>query len=190
MPEPLKDVAQARQALENIKEYLRRKRGISGLPLAYVTRYSANVPDPDPGLGQPSHTEEMILQGNHNLVAFATDNQSVWSVIRHVSHNGPAWGWVSNYARSQNGCGAYTALSLHFLGDAFTARVRTHADQTMETVYYDGKARTFTFERYAETLQRAFNDMEDTGKPVSEARKVRALLRGLRDENAVLQSMQ
>ena len=52
----------------------------------------------------------------------------------------------------------------------------------METNYYDhGTKRNFNYEKYIESLQRAFSDLESTGEFVSEERKIRILLTGIHD---------
>ena len=67
------------------------------------------------------------------------------------------------------------------MGSTFQARLRSKADQMLETTYYDGTKRHFSFEKYAKTLQRAFIDLQSTQEEVSEERKVRVLLNGILD---------
>jgi hypothetical protein len=55
------------------------------------------------------------------------------------------------------------------------------ADAKLDTAYYDGKARNFTFEMYCAALNTAFTDLEATGELVSDERKMRVLLKGLID---------
>ena len=105
----------------------------------------------------------------------------VWDAVRHVCHEGPAWGWVQAYARQRNGRSTYLALKAHYMGSTFQARLRSKVDQMLETTYYDGTKRHFSFEKYAETLQRAFVDLQSTQEEVSEERKVRVLLNGILD---------
>ena len=105
----------------------------------------------------------------------------VWDAVRHVCHEGPAWGWVQAYARQRNGRSTYLALKAHYMGSTFQARLRSKVDQMLETTYYDGTKRHFSFEKYAETLQRAFVDLQSTQEEVSEERKVCVLLNGILD---------
>ena len=51
----------------------------------------------------------------------------------------------------------------------------------METAFYDGRSRNFTYEKYCEILVQAFNDIEETGEEVTEERKMRTFLKGLND---------
>ena len=105
----------------------------------------------------------------------------VWDAVRHVCHEGLAWGWVQAYTRQRDGRSAHLALKPHYIGSTFQARLRSKVDQMLETTYYDGTKRHFSFEKYAETLQRAFIDLQSTQEEVSEERKVHVLLNGISD---------
>ena len=58
--------------------------------------------------------------------------------------------------------------------------IRSKVDQMLEITYYDGTKRHSSFEKYAETLQRAFVDLQST-QEVSEERNVCVLLNGISD---------
>ena len=97
---------------------------------------------------------------------FPQDTIKVWDVIRHIYHGGPAWSWVSRYARQDNGRDTYLALKGHYLGEAYISRMHTRADKMMKTAFYDRRSRNFTYEKYCEILIQAFNDIEETGEDV------------------------
>ena len=184
LPSKLSSVDNIRVVLEDLDNYLEQKRGVTGIPLAAYTRNNPDVPNEtdDPlGFGNPTIIAEMIRHAPHQGPTAETDMITVWEVIRHITHDGPGWGWVMSFSRSRNGRAAYMALKEHYLGDAFQARLRAKADQLLESSYYDGSKRNFTYERYIETLQRAFTDLESTGETVSDERKVRILMTGVND---------
>ena len=112
---------------------------------------------------------------------FPQDNIQVWAVIRHICLGGPAWSWVSRYARQANGRDTYLALKGHYLGEAYISRMHTSADKTLETAFYDGRSRNFTYEKYCEILIQAFNDVKEAGEDVAEKRKMQMFLKGLND---------
>ena len=182
-PSKLTDVNQIREVIENVKFFLLKKRGCRGHPLAYVTRVSATVPSvsADPGPAVPSYDAELVRRGPHSGSTFETDNQSVWSLIRHVTHGGPGWAWVMQHATSRDGRQAYLSLTSHYLGDATQGRIRTHADTILSKTYFDGKSKNFSFEKYCEVLNRAIRDLQETGESVPMDRQVRILLGGIRD---------
>lgn len=167
LPEAFTRVDTARVVIENLDNYLRRKRNENGVPIAYVVRDTVALPaaNEDPGFGLPSYLEEMIRRAPHDTPEFENDNMFVWNVIRHITHGGgPAWNWVSRYMRTANGRDAYIALKTHYLGDAYQLRIRALADSRIETAYYDGQNRNFTFENYCALLNNAFADIESTGE--------------------------
>ena len=123
----------------------------------------------------------MVRRGDHTDDSYQPDNTTVWTIIRPVTHGGQGWSWVTKYVRSTNGRATYFALKAHYLGDAYVSRIRSHADKIMEIAFYDGKSRTFTFNRFYELLLQAYNDVEETGEEVTEERKMRTFLRGLLD---------
>jgi hypothetical protein len=101
--------------------------------------------------------------------------------MRHVTHGGPAYGWIKSYEKTKDGRSAYLAFKRHYLGESYGKRLRASADHVLSVTYFDGKSRAFTYERYIETLKSAFSDLEATGETVDEGRKVRILLQGLVD---------
>ena len=98
-----------------------------------------------------------------------------------MARGGPGWSLVSRFARTSNGRAPYSALKGHYFGEAHISCIRVQADQTLENAFYDGHSRTFTYERYCETLIRVFNDIEDTEEEVAEERKMRVFMKGLTD---------
>jgi hypothetical protein len=180
-PDALKTVENVRQSLEDIDDYLNRKRGTDGVLLAYVTRKVVNIPDGAPEYGEPSFDAEMIQRACHTGNAFQQDNRLVWTMLRTVFHGGPGWNWILSFSRTSNGRAAYLAVKSHYLGEAFQSRIRSAADKILDGTFFDGKARTFTFERYCERLNNAFTDLEESGETVDVERKVRILLRGITD---------
>lgn len=178
MPGKIVKVEDVRTNIEDLDSYLHNTFGETFLPLAYLVRDHVELPVVDPGFGMPSYHAEMVERGDHEGPAYQRDNIKLWYVISHMTHGGFAWNWVSAHERTRNGREAYMALKLHYLGDSYQARIRAAADAVLQKMYYDG-ARSFTFESYITTLQKAFTDLESTGEVVAEERKVRVLLRGI-----------
>jgi len=91
----LTNVSNIRQVLENIKNYLRVKRGVTGGFLSYVVRDVVELGNIDPGFGEPTIDAEMVRHAPHDIDAFHVHSATVWNVICHVTHDGPGWTWVS-----------------------------------------------------------------------------------------------
>jgi hypothetical protein len=71
-------------------------------------------------------------------------------------------------------------LKSHYLGPSFRSKIKSDADNVLDTSYFDGRARNFTLEAYCGKLKKAFADLEECGEATSEDRKVRVFLKGLR----------
>src|SRR5687767_13173051 len=85
------------------------------------------------------------------------------SFMQHVTHSGPGWTWISEFACQSNGRAVYMALKSHYLGKSHTLRLRSNADKIMETIFYDGKSQLFSYKHYLKKLTQAFIDSLDTG---------------------------
>jgi hypothetical protein len=178
MPGKILKIEDIRTNIENLDSYLMNALGETFLPLAYLVREQVELPLIDQGFGLPSFHEEMVSRGDHQGTAFQRDNITLWNVISHMTHGGFAWNWVSSYERTRNGRQAYIALKTHYLGQSYQERIKAAADAVLQKTYFDG-TRSFSFESYITTLQKAFTDLEATGEAVAEERKVRVLLRGV-----------
>jgi len=176
-PAPMAKVDDIKKTLEDIDNVLNKRRGLGGSPLAYITRDTLTLPENTPGeidleFGQPSREAELIRRTRHDGPAYRQDNIAVRAIIRHVAHGGPAWVWVSSFARHSNGRGACLALRTHYFGDSYTTRAVTKADATIENLHWDGRAKNYPLEKFFEQLNKAYTDLDENGEPVTEAKKV------------------
>jgi len=179
-PAPMTKVDDIKKTLEDIENVLNKKRGVKGSPLSYITRATPGLPEntpgeADPGFGLPTRDEELVRRTRHDGPAFRQDNKAVWAIIRHVTKDGPAWAWVSSFARHENGRAAYQALRTHYLGDSSVVRMVTKADSTIETLFWDGRSKNYTLEKFFEQLNKAYSDLDEHGEPMAETKKVRRL---------------
>ena len=170
-------------ALEELDHYLLLKRGVSGIPLAYLVRTDV-VPGDDPGYGEPSITEDLIARAPHgpNNVIYTTDNRHLWTIIRNMTQGGFAWVWIAALDRSRNGRQAYINLKTYFLGKAFVGKLKTQADRTLSTTTYTGY-KGFTIDDYSAKIKSAFNDLTSDPDPeeISQKRQVEKFLKGIKD---------
>lgn len=177
-------VENIRKTVEDIDEVLGQRLGAYGAPLSYLVRDIVDPDDPDnatdPGYGVPDAMSELIRRTRHDGDQYEEDNMSLWTIVRQITHGGPAWNWVKPYASTKDGRASYFALKTHYMGKSFQKRNVAHAERILSTVFYDGKSRNFTFEMFCEKLNLAFLDLEEAGELVTEERKVRILLENTR----------
>ena len=175
LPGKLSKQDDARKVIEDLDHYLKKIRNSQGVPMSYLTRDDETPPavGDDPGYSTPSFDDEMIRRASHNSSDYAEDNKTLWDVVRHITHGGPGWNWVSTHQRSMNGRQAYLNFKGHYMGDGFTNEIKHQADAILEKTYFDGKKRSFTFENYAERVTKAFDDLTEAGEEIGDSRKVK-----------------
>ena len=61
--------------------------------------------------------------------------------------------------------------------------LKTTANATLTKTFWDGKAQSFTCERFTSTLTDSFTDLADHGEPKSDAEKVKKLLSAISDQS-------
>ena len=83
LPNKFTNVDNIRVCLENLDDYLQRKRGISGVPLAAYTREDVDLPPDgeDPGCGTPSILKEMIRCAPHTGATYHAGNKAIWDAV-------------------------------------------------------------------------------------------------------------
>jgi hypothetical protein len=99
-----------------LDHYLKSKRGVSGVPLAYLVQKDVE-PGLDEGYGQPTITNDLINRAPHgnNNVDCVADNKYLWAIIRQVMQDGFAWTWVSDQDRTEDSRKACMQLKDQFL---------------------------------------------------------------------------
>ena len=142
-PLPLLKVEDVRRVIETLDHILNKKLGVGGSPLSYITRETVALPENtpgevDPGYGLPTRSEELIRRTRHDGPDYTKDNKAVWAIIRGITHGGPGWGWVSSFARHEQGRQAYLAMKAHYFGESYITRTVTKADAVIETLFFDG----------------------------------------------------
>ena len=176
----LESVAKIRVAIENINDHLLKLRGSNGVPLTYIIREHAI---PLPAAQYPDDITEMIGRAPHAGRFYRGDNEAVWNVLRTVLYDSDGWSWVTAFEATKDGRGAYFALMQHYLGTSHQSLIKTTADANVENTYYDGDKRGFTFEKYCQIHKQAHKDLADFGEPMSEDKKVRKFLQGIRAQH-------
>lgn len=85
---------------------------------------------------------------------------------------------------TRNGREAWLGLVAHFEGDAKCDRVTDHAYASITSAKYYGERKRFSFETYVTIHQDAYSDLLQYGETISEEKRVRDLLQGIKDNTA------
>jgi hypothetical protein len=177
VPAKLEAVTKVRKMIEDLEDYFGKRRGASGVYLSYVIRAEA---EPETGVTYATTDEEMIARVPLEGQYYDIDKATVWDVIRQVLYDTDGWSWVSEYTRGKDGRNAFLAIRAHYLGTSHQSRIKTEAERQIETKFYDGQKRGFTFERYCQIHKQAHKDLADYGEPMTEDKKVHKFIQGIR----------
>jgi hypothetical protein len=170
--------------VEGIKEgtiaYLNSIKGMHNIPLAHIIREDAAPP---PNQVYQSEHHRLIAITPLLGIEFEEDNGKVFNLLRSWTLYGPAWTWMRAYNSTRNGGEAWLALVSHFEGDAQHDHVKDHAYAVIASAKYFGDRKKFSFETYVTIHQESYADLEQYGEIVSEEKRVRDLLTGIKDSS-------
>ena len=174
------DNKNSRVMLEDIDSWLGKAYGQGNILLCYVTREcvnpALNLANPDPGFTRPSIEAELIRRAIHTDDVYQENNKKVWLMIRAVTHKTDAWSIVKGFARAENGRSAYLALVAQYRGRGHVNRIKTEARNTLDRIFWNGKARNFSWDTSTTKLQGAFDDLEAHGDNRTDEHRVTTLL--------------
>jgi hypothetical protein len=164
---------------EAVDTYLNRLHGQGRIPLNYVLR---TIETPVPGTQYETEQEMLIATAPLTGNQFDLDNERVYGVIKQLILEGPAWSYITNIIdRAKNGRAAWLALRAHYEGESFMNKQKEDTYKAIENAHYKGERATFTFEHFTGILTKGYNDLQQYGEPVLEAKKVRDLLSKISD---------
>jgi len=161
----------ARETLENMLEWIDASVGTEDIPLSYIIRDDEETPsindDPYP-IGNPTFKQELIRRAEHGNEIYHINNEKVWKMVRHVTHGTDAWPFVKSFHRTRDGRSAIFALRSQYMGGEFVNKIKIEADTQLETIFWSGKARNFTWDQFTSRITSAFEDLAQFGEPKSD----------------------
>lgn len=173
---PFSEGANKKAWFESILSYLGVKTGESGVPLLYVLREEVELPTEDPGFGTPSFDEEVQSRGRHNGHFWRGDNKMVWLIVKGLTEGTSAWTTVKSYARSNDGRGAFMALSEAYMGVDIKLLLMKKAETVLANAVFDGKSKSWTWTKHIGKLKESFEDMAASGQELTGRMQVTKLL--------------
>ena len=171
------DMKDRRRWLESITTYMQMLCGKrSNMPLAYILRDPAAAPGPAPALDDTIDLASDHLQhARMNGTFYASDRKVVFQHLKKWCHGSSAWSAIEQFDATNNGREAWLLLKRQYMGANVQRNLMAKAEQTLQTIRYDGQSRHFTFDKFVDLMRRAHNDLGPQDQ-MSEARKVRKLL--------------
>jgi hypothetical protein len=160
-------------------------RGRGNILLAYIIREQEI---PDPLMVYDNEHQRLIAVTPLQGIEFSEDNGKVFDNLKSWTLKGPAWTlkgpawtWMWSFNANRDGRGAWLALVAHYEGDVQKDRVKDAAYSSIAAARYHGEKKKFSFETYVSIHQEAFEDLEQYGEHISEEKRVRDLLQGIKD---------
>lgn len=180
----LKDTNKVRKTVEDLRDYLARILGASGVPLSYIIRDDV-APD-DTIDYEDDGTEvwqEMVDRAPHTGAAFQADNIAVYGIIKNVLRETAGEPWITDYATTRNGRGAFIALTTRYLGDRQSSTIAESAEQELNSRFYNGKSSKFPLSKLIDVHKRCHDDIaqHSDGGPLTATKKVKLLCKAIRD---------
>lgn len=154
---------------ETVVNYLNSQKGISGLPLSYITRKT------EPPFMMTRY-DEVIYNAALDGPIFTADNRTVAQLLLPLVLDTDAYEWCSSHLTRRRGRDAWLALTTHYNGKAEGDRRLTGARDTVERLFYRSET-SFTFEKFSTKLKAAFDTLDKYGEPKSDREKVAILLK-------------
>ena len=94
----------------------------------------------------------------------------------------PAWAFVKRFEKSKDGRGAFKALKTHWEGTSSILTRKNATYSSLSTCAFKGTStRHYSFQNYVTLHQKAHNELEELGEPVSETKKVAEFLKYITD---------
>lgn len=100
------------------------------------------------------------------------DNTLEYGIIKQWVIEGPGRSYIPPYDKSDNGRLAWLALWAHYKGEGSKNQNVEEAYITLEHIFYEGKKKGFTFEKFLKCHNECFWELEWHGKPVKESKKI------------------
>ena len=149
----------AREHIDDMKSWIENSYGLELVPLSYLIQNDSDVPLIDPGVGVPTWRSDLIRSTPHDTSNYNADNTTLWFMIRSVTHGTDAYAFVRAFSRTRNGRGAMHALTLQFFGPGHVSRIMLSAERVFKTLFWNGKARNFSFDGFISRMQGVFTDL-------------------------------
>lgn len=155
----LKSQSQWEKFNKELESTLSMVIGVNGIPLNYVIRT-----DPDNHFDPNLPYLEAVLQAvSLEGDKFKADSQSVHQMILcNVHKDSDAYTYIKSLLRYQNGRHNMMTLRERYSSDATKQVIINSAKSTLDNLRYKNEG-SFSFERFSSKLQKAYDELEDSG---------------------------
>lgn len=151
------------------KMYLSTTYGARDIPISYVINDTQRVYTRSNAV--KGEIENIDLDNDtiydiyttHFSPHFKQDNATVYNKLKESLLNKSSYNHISSFDKSKNGRAAWLSLRVYFEGEHYIKNLRETAFLKLQTTFYRGQTRTFTFEKYINIHKAAHRMLEDAG---------------------------
>ena len=167
-----------RRWLESIEQFLGVKCGVkSKVPLLYIVKAAEEFDDDeDETLDEAIDLDiDVARRGRLDGRFYRADNKAVWLLLKSKCHGTTIWSTISKHEKTNDGRKAFKALTNQLMGRDVQSHLQSLAQQTLQTLRYDGKSKNWSWVKTVARLRTASDDLGPDDQ-MSETRKVKVLL--------------
>ena len=152
---------------EAFQDHLNRIIGLRTIPLQYVIRPEANVPNAAPALAtnQPyseehgSVEDDLVARASHAPALYRDDGAKVYHLLEEATRSTQYAASIKPYQRAKNGRGAWLAMIGQYAGkDKWEAEIKRQ-EQLMHTRVWKGQS-NFSLEYFVSQHPNAYVSMQ------------------------------
>jgi hypothetical protein len=164
----------AKRWYESFEEWAAQSIGPSGVPLSYVLRESREQVNPEElDIFCESMDDDLFRMSRQNTpgsMFWLADNTMVWNQLRECFHPTKDYTWIKPFEKTKDGHGGFLAGKKHALGPGVTRTINASAEKILANTRYDGRNKSWTFDKVVTRLNEAFDDSalewDDTQKVI------------------------
>ena len=156
------------------RDFMSRVIGVRTIPLSYVIRPEAAVPNVAPALAanQPHSTEfgsveaELVARASHGHALYRVDNASVYHYIEEATRDTMYAPSIKPFQRMKDGRGAWLALTKQYAGiDKLEAEIERQ-EQVLHTRKWKGQS-NFALEKFISQHRSAYVSLANCAEEVN-----------------------
>ena len=95
--------------------YLSLLKGVTGIPLIYVSRKEDHTPNIETNYANDRYGE-LIARAPLSSTTYGKDNHCMFQIIKELVLKGPAYAWIQLQEAANDGRGAWKSLTAHYDG--------------------------------------------------------------------------
>jgi hypothetical protein len=150
--------------------------------LCYVIRPHTEVTDEMLGEDYPTLDADLYMTAELEGPQFKSDNELVMELLTAWLGSTEWWTFIRRFATTKNGRAAWLAIKGQMEGPAAIDARKKKAHLDLDTSFYTGKSKNYTWDDYIRVCQEAHLELELLEAPVDEMRKVNLMFEGVKAE--------